>query len=89
MRTPLIAGNWKMFKTVRESVAFVTDLASRLAGARGTTAVTVEASDTAEPFFVKRGYSGQQRNTVSIGDEWLTNTTMKKSLSGETPGQPS
>ena len=36
MRTPLIAGNWKMFKTVRESVAFVTDLASRLAGARGT-----------------------------------------------------
>ena len=65
------------------------DALEKLAGARGTTAVTVEASDTAEPFFVKRGYSGQQRNTVSIGDEWLTNTTMKKSLSGETPGQPS
>jgi triosephosphate isomerase len=26
MRTPFIAGNWKMFKTVRETVSFVTDL---------------------------------------------------------------
>jgi triosephosphate isomerase len=26
MRTPFIAGNWKMFKTVRQAVAFVTDL---------------------------------------------------------------
>jgi triosephosphate isomerase (TIM) len=26
MRTPFIAGNWKMFKTVRETVVFVTDL---------------------------------------------------------------
>jgi triosephosphate isomerase (TIM) len=26
MRTPFIAGNWKMFKTVRQTVAFVTDL---------------------------------------------------------------
>jgi len=26
MRTPFIAGNWKMFKTVRETVAFVTEL---------------------------------------------------------------
>jgi len=26
MRIPFIAGNWKMFKTVRETVAFVTDL---------------------------------------------------------------
>jgi len=30
MRRPLIAGNWKMFKTVRESVSFVTDLRGRL-----------------------------------------------------------
>ena len=28
MRTPFIAGNWKMFKTVREAVTFVTDLRS-------------------------------------------------------------
>src|SRR4051812_20880787 len=26
MRTPLIAGNWKMFKTVAETVSFITDL---------------------------------------------------------------
>jgi len=26
MRTPFIAGNWKMFKTVQEAAAFVTDL---------------------------------------------------------------
>jgi triosephosphate isomerase len=30
-RTPIIAGNWKMFKTVSESVAFVRELAPRLA----------------------------------------------------------
>jgi triosephosphate isomerase len=29
MRTPLIAGNWKMHKTLRESVAFATALAAR------------------------------------------------------------
>lgn len=57
----------------------------KLAGARGATALTVEASDTAEPFFAALGYAAQQRNTVSIGDEWLTNTTMKKSLGGEAP----
>ncbi|WP_041711430.1 GNAT family N-acetyltransferase [Afipia broomeae] len=66
----------------------------KLAGARGATALTAEASDTAEPFFVKRGYTAQQRNTVSVGDEWLANTTMKKSLGGaapqgEMPGRPS
>jgi len=35
MRTPLIAGNWKMFKTVRESVAFVTDLRTRIGEVTG------------------------------------------------------
>lgn len=37
MRTPLIAGNWKMFKTVRESVAFVTDLRARVSAVTGVT----------------------------------------------------
>lgn len=32
MRTPIIAGNWKMFKTVEESVSFVKELAPALAG---------------------------------------------------------
>lgn len=70
------------------------DALEKLAAARGATALTVEASDTAESFFAKRGYAGQQRSTVSIGDEWLANTTMKKSLGGdaprgEMPGRPS
>jgi triosephosphate isomerase len=30
MRTPIIAGNWKMYKTLHESVAFVQQLASAL-----------------------------------------------------------
>lgn len=32
MRTPIIAGNWKMYKTPAEAVAFVNELAPRLAG---------------------------------------------------------
>ncbi len=39
MRTPLIAGNWKMFKTVRESVTFVTELRARLDESRGVEVV--------------------------------------------------
>ena len=39
MRTPLIAGNWKMFKTRREAVAFVTDLRGRVADVRGVEVV--------------------------------------------------
>lgn len=31
MRTPIIAGNWKMYKTLDESVAFVRELAPKLA----------------------------------------------------------
>ncbi len=31
MRTPIIAGNWKMHKTLQESVAFVQELAPKLA----------------------------------------------------------
>lgn len=35
MRKPIIAGNWKMFKTVAESVSFVRELAPRLASFTG------------------------------------------------------
>jgi putative acetyltransferase len=57
------------------------DALEKLAGARGAKALTVEVSDTAEPLFAKRGYVATQRNSVTIGDEWLPNTTMKKTLS--------
>jgi triosephosphate isomerase len=35
MRQPIIAGNWKMYKTLGESVDFVRELAPHLAGIRG------------------------------------------------------
>jgi putative acetyltransferase len=54
----------------------------RLAGARGTTSLTVDASDNALEFFRKRGYVAQQRNSITINGEWLANTTMQKALGG-------
>jgi triosephosphate isomerase len=35
MRTPVIAGNWKLFKTIGEAVALVSDLKPLVAGANG------------------------------------------------------
>jgi putative acetyltransferase len=52
----------------------------KLAAARGAKRLTVDASDTAEPFLRKRGFVPRQRNTVSLGEEWLPNTTMEKTL---------
>ena len=60
--------------------ALLCDALEKLAGARGTTGLSVDASDTAGEFFRKRGYVAQQRNSVSINGEWLANTTMKKTL---------
>ena len=60
--------------------AMLIDALEKLAGARGAAKLTVDASDTAHGFFEKRGYVAQQRNTISVGDEWLANTTMQKQL---------
>ena len=60
--------------------AMLIDALEKLAGARGTARLTVDASDSARGFFEKRGYIAQQRNTISIGDEWLANTTLQKQL---------
>jgi putative acetyltransferase len=60
--------------------AMLADAVEKLAGARGATALTVDASDTARDFFARRGFVAQQRNTISVRDEWLANTTMKKML---------
>lgn len=57
------------------------DALEKLAGARGAKKLTVDASDAAVGFFQKRGYIAQQRNTVTVGGEWLANTTMTKQLS--------
>ncbi|BDV34052.1 MULTISPECIES: GNAT family N-acetyltransferase [Methylocystis] len=60
--------------------AALADAIEKLAGARGTKTLTVEASDTARDFFAARGYVAQSRNTVTIAGEWLGNTTMTKQL---------
>ncbi len=60
--------------------AMLVDALERLAGARGVTKLAVDASDSARGFFEKRGYVAQQRNSISIGDEWLANTTLYKQL---------
>jgi putative acetyltransferase len=63
--------------------AMLCDALEKLAAARGAKQVTVDASDNARGFFQKRGFSPQQRNTISLGDEWLANTTMTKALGGK------
>ncbi|HKS18038.1 MAG TPA: GNAT family N-acetyltransferase [Bradyrhizobium sp.] len=69
--------------------AMLCDALEKLAGARGAKSLTVDASDNANEFFRKRGYVGKQRNTVTINDEWLANTTMQKTLAaGAAPGAP-
>ena len=63
--------------------AMLYDAIERLSAARGTTHLTVDASDTARDFFTRRGFTAEQRNTVSVGNEWLSNTTMKKRLAAK------
>jgi putative acetyltransferase len=56
------------------------DAVEKLARARGAKQLTVDASDTALPFFEKQGFAGVQRSTIPVGEEWLGNTHMKKPL---------
>jgi putative acetyltransferase len=59
----------------------------KLAGGRGARSLTVDASDNATEFFLKRGYVAKQRNTVTVNGEWLANTTMQKTFAdGAKPG---
>src|SRR4051794_15377149 len=56
------------------------DALEKLAGARGAKRLTLDASDTARPFFERRGYAAQRRGAVALGGEWLGNTAMEKRL---------
>ena len=65
------------------------DALEKLAGSRGAKSLSVDASDNAQEFFLKRGYVGKQRNTVTVNGEWLANTTMEKTLvQGPSSGVP-
>lgn len=61
------------------------DALTKLAAARGAKKVTAEVSDTAKPLFERLGYSAQRRNLVMLGDQWLGNTTMSKTLAAVQP----
>ncbi|HEX4040846.1 MAG TPA: GNAT family N-acetyltransferase [Xanthobacteraceae bacterium] len=63
--------------------AMLCDALEKLATARGANQLTVDASDTARGFFEKRGFTAKTRNTVTMGDEWLANTTMTKPLAAK------
>jgi putative acetyltransferase len=60
--------------------ALLCDALERLASARGTKNLSVDASDNALDFFRKRGYVARRRNSVTVNGEWLANTTMQKAL---------
>jgi putative acetyltransferase len=65
------------------AAAMLCDALEKLATARGTKELTVDASDTARGFFEKRGFSPRTRNTMTVGGEWLANTTMIKALAAK------
>ena len=66
MRTRFIAGNWKMFKTVAEAVAFVTDLRDLVADAAGVDIVV------APPFTAVQAAAGAARGSnISVSAQNL------------------
>ena len=58
--------------------AMLYDAIEKLARARGTAKLTVDASDTARPFFERQGFVAMRRNMVQTNGEWLANTTLEK-----------
>jgi putative acetyltransferase len=63
------------------------DALTKLAAARGAKRLSVDASEGARPLFERVGFRAEKRNLVRVGDEWLANTTMTRSL-GEDPAPP-
>lgn len=64
------------------------DAMEKIAAARGAEALSVDASEMAVLFFEARGYAPTQRNSIPVGEEWLTNTTMTKQLKGAAGTKP-
>jgi len=65
--------------------AMLCDALEKLAGARGAKLLTADVSDNAQEFFLKRGYVATRRSTITMGDEWLANTLMEKTLGEAKP----
>ena len=70
----------------RQGVAtLLLDALLRLAGARGASTLTVDASDTARDLFAARGFVAVSRRTVPRGEVWLGQTQMKLTLVKDPP----
>ncbi len=59
------------------------DALIKLAKVRGAKRLTGEASEGARPLFERLGFRAEKRNLVRVGEQWLANTTMIKSLGAE------
>lgn len=64
------------------------DALEKLARARGAKELTADVSDTAYDVFLARGFEPVQRNNIPIGDVWVPNTTMRKSLEASEKKDP-
>jgi putative acetyltransferase len=69
------------------AAAMLCDALEKLAAARGSKELSVDASDTARGFFERRGFVAKTRNTVALGGEWFANTTMVKQLATAASGR--
>jgi putative acetyltransferase len=67
--------------------SMLVDALERVAASRGAKRLTAEVSDSALDFFKRRGFVARQRNSVPLGNEWLTNTTMDKQLAAKERAQ--
>ncbi len=67
---------------------FLANAAETLARGRGAKILSVDASDTALPFFEKLGFKPQFRQSVAIDGEWLANTKMAKALTSAEATRP-
>lgn len=59
------------------------DALELIARSRGAKALEADVSDTAVPFFEKRGWVKVHRNLIARDEEWLANTYMRKPLEAE------
>jgi putative acetyltransferase len=66
---------------------FLATAVETLARGREAKTLSVDASDTALPFFEKLGFKPQLRQSIALEGEWLANTKMAKTLESPAGGR--